>query len=371
MTPDPSRRSHRDRRREHRPDHDHAGHPVTESAPRTAAGDVVAKQRLPHTESKRSILLGALFLMATSAIGPGFITQTANFTVQLGAAFAFAILLSILVDIAVQLNVWRVIGVSGLRANQLAGALVPGLGAVLAVFVVFGGFVFNVGNVAGAVADEKVVTANGVTILGYTDLPARLPTQASQLYGTNVVNMLTLMTPEKDGQLVIDLDDVVVRGMTVTSGGETLWPPPPVQVSAAATAASPAPAAGGASAPEPAAKAPMSPAARWGAIGAAALVFLLVMGFAPPAILANVTVFMLAVVIGYYVIGNVHHALHTPLMSVTNAISGIILIGAMTQITDDDPIIQVIAFLAVLLASINVFGGFTVTQRMLSMFRKA
>ena len=115
----------------------------------------------------------------------------------------------------------------------------------------------------------------------------------------------------------------------------------------------------------------MSPAARWGAIGAAALVFLLVMGFAPPAILANVTVFMLAVVIGYYVIGNVHHALHTPLMSVTNAISGIILIGAMTQITDDDPIIQVIAFLAVLLASINVFGGFTVTQRMLSMFRKA
>jgi len=183
--------------------------------------------------------------------------------------------------------------------------------------------------------------------------------------------MLTLMTPEKDGQLVIDLDDVVVRGMTVTSGGETLWPPPPVQVSAAATAASPAPAAGGASAPEPAAKAPMSPAARWGAIGAAALVFLLVMGFAPPAILANVTVFMLAVVIGYYVIGNVHHALHTPLMSVTNAISGIILIGAMTQITDDDPIIQLIAFLAVLLASINVFGGFTVTQRMLSMFRKA
>ena len=95
------------------------------------------------------------------------------------------------------------------------------------------------------------------------------------------------------------------------------------------------------------------------------------MGFAPPAILANVTVFMLAVVIGYYVIGNVHHALHTPLMSVTNAISGIILIGAMTQITDDDPIIQLIAFLAVLLASINVFGGFTVTQRMLSMFRKA
>ena len=136
------------------------------------------------------------------------------------------------------------------------------------------------GNVAGSVADEKVVTANGVTILGYTDLPARLPTQASQLYGTNVVNMLTLMTPEKDGQLVIDLDDVVVRGMTVTSGGETLWPPPPVQVSAAATAASPAPTAGGASAPEPAAKAPMSPAARWGAIGAAALVFLL-MSFFP------------------------------------------------------------------------------------------
>lgn len=118
--------------------------------PQTAVGDIVAKQRMPKgSESKRSVLLGALFLMATSAIGPGFITQTANFTVQLGAAFAFAIFLSILVDVAVQLNVWRVIGVTGLRANQLGNRLLPGIGLVLALFVVFGGFVFNVGNVAG------------------------------------------------------------------------------------------------------------------------------------------------------------------------------------------------------------------------------
>ncbi|MCT1366861.1 MULTISPECIES: NRAMP family divalent metal transporter [Kocuria] len=112
-------------------------------------GDVVTKQKLPKVESKRSILLGALFLMATSAIGPGFITQTATFTVQMGAAFAFAIFLSIIVDIAVQLNVWRVIGVSGLRAGELGNKILPGIGVILGIFVVFGGFVFNVGNVAG------------------------------------------------------------------------------------------------------------------------------------------------------------------------------------------------------------------------------
>lgn len=115
----------------------------------TAAGDVVTEKKLPKAESKRSILLGALFLMATSAIGPGFITQTATFTVKMGAAFAFAIFLSILVDIAVQLNVWRVIGVTGMRAGELGNRLLPGIGVVLGIFVVFGGFVFNVGNVAG------------------------------------------------------------------------------------------------------------------------------------------------------------------------------------------------------------------------------
>lgn len=120
-----------------------------EAPAQTAAGDVVDKHALPPAGNRRSILVGALFLMATSAIGPGFITQTANFTVQMGAAFAFAIFVSILVDIAVQLNVWRVIGVSGLRANELGNALLPGVGVLLSLFVVFGGFVFNVGNVAG------------------------------------------------------------------------------------------------------------------------------------------------------------------------------------------------------------------------------
>lgn len=124
----------------------------------TAAGDVVTEKKLPKAESKRSILLGALFLMATSAIGPGFITQTATFTVKMGAAFAFAIFLSILVDIAVQLNVWRVIGVTGMRAGELGNRLLPGIGVVLGIFVVFGGFVFNVGNVAGGGLGINAIT---------------------------------------------------------------------------------------------------------------------------------------------------------------------------------------------------------------------
>jgi len=222
----------------------------------------------------------------------------------------------------------------------------------------------NGGNVAGSVAGERVVTDNGVTILGYTDLPGRLPTQASQLFGTNLVNLLKLTTPGKDGEFVLDLDDVVQRGMTVTQTGEVLWPPPPVQVSAA-----PAPVA--AAAPEPAPpKKKMSDAARLGWIGAAAAVFLLLSSVSPEPFLGHFMVFALAVVIGFYVIGNVHHALHTPLMSVTNAISGIILVGALLQIGHGDLWVSILAFIAILVASINVFGGFTVTARMLEMFKR-
>jgi NAD(P) transhydrogenase subunit alpha len=221
----------------------------------------------------------------------------------------------------------------------------------------------NGGNVAGSRADERVVTDNGVIILGYTDLPGRLPTQASQLFGTNLVNTLKLTTPGKDGQLVLDLDDPVVRGMTVVQSGEVLWPPPPVQVSAA-PAATPPPAE------PPPPKKKMSDGTRLSLIGGAAAVFLLISAFSPEPFLGHFMVFALSVVIGFYVIGNVHHALHTPLMSVTNAISGIILVGALLQVGHEDLWVSVLAFIAILVASINVFGGFTVTARMLEMFKR-
>jgi len=223
----------------------------------------------------------------------------------------------------------------------------------------------NGGNVEGTVAGQVVVTDNGVTIIGYTDLPGRLPAQASQLFGTNLVNLMKLMTPGKDGALVLDWDDVVQRGVTVARGGEVTWPPPAVQVSAAPTTAT---------ATAPVAKVekpPASPGRRFATVGVAAGVLLLLVAAAPAALRVHLTVFALAIVIGYYVIGNVHHALHTPLMSVTNAISGIIVVGALLQIGHGDTAITTLSFVAILLASINVFGGFAVTRRMLSMFSRS
>jgi NAD(P) transhydrogenase subunit alpha len=212
----------------------------------------------------------------------------------------------------------------------------------------------------------------GVTILGYSDLPGRLPTQASQLFGTNLVNLLKLLTPEKNGEVTLDLDDVVQRGITVVREGEVMWPPPPVQVSAApASAAGAADAAAGSAAYAKPEKKPMSAGTRLALLGGAALLFLLVAAFSPEPFLGHFMVFMLAVVIGFYVIGNVHHALHTPLMSVTNAISGIIVVGALLQVGHANHLwITVIAFIGILVASINVFGGFTVTARMLEMFKR-
>ncbi len=223
----------------------------------------------------------------------------------------------------------------------------------------------NGGNVEGSVADEVVVTPNGVTIIGYTDLAGRLPAQASQLYSTNLVNLMKLMTPGKDGELVLDWDDVVQRSMTVTRDGAVSWPPPPVEVSAAPVAA--------AAAPAPSAKqekAAPNPRRRYTLVALAAAALLLITAAAPAQLTSNLTVFVLAIVIGFYVIGNVHHALHTPLMSITNAISGIIVVGALLQIGAGDTIVTVLAFVAVLVASINIFGGFAVTRRMLEMFQR-
>ncbi len=220
------------------------------------------------------------------------------------------------------------------------------------------------GNVAGTVAGRAIVTDNGVTIIGYTDLPARLPAQSSQLYGTNVVNLMKLLTPGKDGRLVLDMDDVVQRSMTVVHEGAKTWPPPPVQVSAtpAAAPAAPAPVA----AKEP--KRPRPAGARYAVAAVAAAALFALTAFSPSQLVGNFTVFVLSIVIGYYVIGKVHHALHTPLMSVTNAISGVVVVGALLQIGRGNTAVTVLAFAAILLASINVFGGFAVTRRMLSMF---
>lgn len=221
------------------------------------------------------------------------------------------------------------------------------------------------GNVEGTVAGQKILTPNGVTIIGYTDLAGRLPAQASQLYGQNLVNLMKLLTPGKDGEPVLDLEDVVVRGVTVVKDGENLWPPPPVQVSAAPVAAA---AKEVAEKPEPKAKLTARGRAALSGVGIAALLFL--SAVAPGDLTRHLMVLVLSVVIGYYVIGNVAHALHTPLMSVTNAISGVIVVGALLQVGSDDVVIRAIATAAILLASINVFGGFAVTRRMLSMFSK-
>lgn len=223
----------------------------------------------------------------------------------------------------------------------------------------------NGGNAAGTVADQKVVTENGVTILGYTDLAGRLAAQTSQLYGTNIVNLLKLLTPEKDGNLGLDFEDVVQRGITVVKEGESTWPPPAVQVSAA-----PAAAAAPAAEPKPV-KEPMSAGTKVGVVLGAIGLFWLVNALAPTDDLRrHFTVLMLSIVIGYYVIGKVAHALHTPLMSVTNAISGVVVVGALVQIANDDKLIVALSAAAILLASINIFGGFAVTRRMLAMFSK-
>nr|WP_234356373.1 Re/Si-specific NAD(P)(+) transhydrogenase subunit alpha [Blastococcus sp. Marseille-P5729] len=221
------------------------------------------------------------------------------------------------------------------------------------------------GNAAGTKAGEKVVTDNGVTLIGYTNLAARLAAQTSQLYGTNIVNLFKLITPEKNGVMSLDMDDVIVRGITAVHNGEGMWPPPPVQVSATPSAAPVA-----ALAPPEAEKKQADPRRKVFAAALGAVLFALVAAYSPPSFLGHFTVFALAIFVGYYVISNVTHALHTPLMSETNAISGIILVGGLLQVGSDNLAVTIIALIAVLVASINIFGGFLVTLRMLKMFQK-
>lgn len=225
----------------------------------------------------------------------------------------------------------------------------------------------NGGNCKLTQPNEKIVK-HGVTIIGFTDLPSRLPTQASNLYANNIVNLLTDMTPDKDGKLVVDTEDQVVRGTLVTHNGEVTWPPPkiadrappPAKPAAVETAVVPAPA---------------NPMTHWILTGVAAvtgLIFLWLVGkYAPHEFVSHLTVFVLACFVGWQLVWNVTPALHTPLMSVTNAISGIIIIGGMLQVGAVwyGPS-SLLAVLAVLIATINVAGGFLVTHRMLSMFRR-
>ena len=231
----------------------------------------------------------------------------------------------------------------------------------------------------------EVVVREGVTIIGYTDLPSRLAKQASTLYATNLLRLIEELCKTKDGRIDVNFDDEVIRGTTVIKQGEITWPPPPPRLSVAPPAAK----AAAASAPTPAAKKsshghggggePMSGKALAGVFGVSAVLFWLVGAYAPPSFVAHFTVFVLACFIGYMVIWNVAPSLHTPLMSVTNAISSIIAVGALVQVapplTDaggDRPneLILGLAITALTLTAINMFGGFAVTRRMLAMFRK-
>jgi len=230
------------------------------------------------------------------------------------------------------------------------------------------------GNCDLTVPDQKVVTENGVTIVGYTDFPSRMAAQASMLYATNIRHMLGDLTPKKDGVILHDMEDDVIRGATVAHAGAVTWPPPPPKIAAIA-----------AQKPKPKAVEPTAVERR--AQEAAAFraqtrnqILLLAVGgglvllaglFAPPSFMSHFIVFVLAVFVGFQVIWNVSHALHTPLMSVTNAISSIIILGALMQIGSGNWLVVVLAALSVFMAGINIFGGFMITRRMLAMFQKS
>jgi H+-translocating NAD(P) transhydrogenase subunit alpha len=209
-----------------------------------------------------------------------------------------------------------------------------------------------------------VTVDSGVTIIGYTDLPSRLAAQSSQLYATNLRHLLTDMTPEKDGNIVVDMEDEVIRGSTVCKDGETTWPPPAPKLSAAPPKAAD---------PEPVVVKEEKPRSFVGTAVGMALAGIALLGLgsvAPASFMAHFTVFVLACFVGYMVIWNVTAALHTPLMSVTNAISSIIVIGALMQISSNNSLTMWIAAVTVGVTSINIAGGFAVTRRMLEMFRK-
>jgi NAD(P) transhydrogenase subunit alpha len=226
----------------------------------------------------------------------------------------------------------------------------------------------------------EVVVRHGVTIVGYTDLPSRLAKQSSTLYATNLLRLTEELCKTKDGIINVNMDDEAIRGLTVIKDGDITWPPPapkpPAVQPQAAKAAAPMPEKKSAHGHGPGEPMPASKLAVVFGVGAA--LFWLIGAFAPAAFLGHFTVFVLACFVGYMVVWNVTPALHTPLMSVTNAISSIIAIGALVQIAPPltgitnrpDDWIRGLAFFGIVLTTINMFGGFAVTRRMLAMFRK-
>ena len=230
------------------------------------------------------------------------------------------------------------------------------------------------GNCDLTVADQKIVSDNGVTVVGYTDFPSRMAAQSSTLYSTNIRHMMTDLTPAKDGKIVHNMEDDVIRGATVAFEGAVTYPPPPPKIQAIAAqkpkekAKEPTPAEKRAR--ETAAfKAQTKSQGFLLLIGTALL--LLVGAYAPASFMNHFVVFMLACFIGFQVIWNVSHSLHTPLMAVTNAISGIVILGALLQIGSGNWLVVILAALSVLVATINIVGGFLVTRRMLAMFQKS
>ena len=228
------------------------------------------------------------------------------------------------------------------------------------------------GNCDVTVAGEKTVTENGVTIIGYTDFPSRMATQSSELYSTNIRHLIADLTPEKDGVTVHDMEDDVIRGATVTHEGEVTWPPPPPKVQAIAKPK-----------PKPPAKTPEELRAEeeqaaktalnrtaW-MLGIGGILLLAVGSIAPGSFMQHLIVFVLAVFVGFYVIWGVAHSLHTPLMAITNAISSIIIVGALLQIGSESSVVVILSALSVLMAAVNIFGGFLVTRRMLAMFERS
>ena len=229
------------------------------------------------------------------------------------------------------------------------------------------------GNCDLTVAEELVITDHGVKIVGYTDFPSRMAAQSSTLYATNIRHMLDDLTPNREGQPVINMEDDVIRGATIAHAGEITFPPPPPKVQAIGKPqAAPVPEL------TPEEKAALEAAEmrkagqRQTALLIAGGLFMALIGqYAPASFMQHFIVFALACFVGFQVIWNVSHALHTPLMAVTNAISGIIILGALLQVGSDVPIVAILASISVLIATINIVGGFMVTRRMLAMFQKS